>query len=85
MTDEEREIRKEERRILAKTRRQKIAAQKRRESMTLEEYEAYTDKMMINLGFVLHIPEGFKPDERNPPEFWPYWKMENPPVKSQAV
>jgi hypothetical protein len=85
MTDEEREIRKEERRILADVRRAKREVQKIRESMTPEEHRAYLDNMMINLGFVLHIPEGFKPDERNPPECRPYWKMENPPVKSQAV
>jgi hypothetical protein len=85
MTDEEREIRKEERRILANTRRAKREVQKIRESMTLEEHEAYLDNMMINLGFVLHFPEGYKPDEDNPPECEPYWKMENHSVKSQAV
>jgi hypothetical protein len=85
MTDEEREIRNAERRALAEVRRWKREAQKERDSMTVEEYEAYTDKMMIDLGFVLHTPEGYKPDEDNPIECEPYWKWENPPVESHAV
>jgi hypothetical protein len=85
MTDEEREIRNAERRVFAEVRKAKREVQKVRESMTLEEYEEYTDKMMVDLGFVLHIPEGYKPDEHNPVECQPYWKWENQPVESPVV
>jgi hypothetical protein len=85
MTDEQREIRNAERRAFAEVRRWRREAQKERESMTPEEYEAYTDKVIAEFGFVLYTPEGYKPGEDNPPECEPYWRKEKPPVESHAV